>query len=273
MRRILILAALSLLFLATPASATGGDPGGRTGGGVNPGPNGDPIIFAISDGTKPPPRGTGASSMVCTLNELTTATGGFAGPGKPVTDPVEGERYFVVCLYPDHTGFVRLITYQPGVNLVDAGTLARQAFRILPLDYPLPSTAPPRTSRQLVGVRTWLWIDPADFRPVSASVEIPGLLVTATATPQRVRWHMGDVEHELTCDGPGTPYDAAIPDAYHHTDCSYVFQQSGDTTITAFIDWSVTWTASDGTAGALPAVSRGSSFAVPVDQRQAVING
>jgi len=258
-----------LVVVADPAAAGNGE------GGTYEGPNGDPIIFAISDGANAPPRGTGAASMICTINDPPTATQpGFVGPGPVQHDPIPGEKYLVVCLYPGTaSGFIRLIVYQPGINVVDGATLARQAFRILPLDYPLPSTAPPRTSRQLVGVRTWLWIDPADFRPISASVEIPGLLVTATATPQRVRWQMGDADHEVTCASPGTPYDTTIPDDAQHTDCSYVFQQSGDTTITAFIDWTVTWTASDGTGGALPGVSRGSSFPVPVDQRQAVING
>jgi hypothetical protein len=186
-------------------------------------------------------------------------------------DPIEGERYYVVCLDANNHGFVREIVYQPGVNVVDAPTLARQAFRILPLDYPVPSTAPPRTARQLAGVRTWLWIDPADYRPVSATVEVPGLSVTATARPTNVRWNMGSDPDPVRCDGPGTAYDPRRPDGEQTTNCSYVFQRSGDVTVVVRIDWEVAWTATDGSGGTLPAVTRGVSFAVPVDQRQAII--
>ena len=52
-----------------------------------------------------------------------------------------------------------------------------------------------------------------------------------------------------------------------------MFQHSGARTITAVIDWEVTWRATDGTSGTLPIVSRGTSFPMDVEQRQAVING
>ena len=210
--------------------------------------------------------------MVCTLHDPASQFD-LVGPGPLATNPVAGEQYFVVCTDADGDTFVRVITYQPGVNVIDAPTLARQAFKILPLDYPLPSTAPPASQPQLVGVRTWLWIDPADYRPITASVAVPGLEVTATATPQQVRWLMGDADHVVTCDGPGTPYAAAVPDDAQHTDCSYVFQRSGDVTVTAVIDWVVTWRATDGSGGTLPTVSRGTSFPLAVAQRQAIING
>lgn len=271
MRRVVVAAILLLAFWPAGALATG-DP--TPHGGASGAPNGDPEIFAIGDGSTPPARGGGAASMVCTLHELSPAsTVSFVAPGPAVRDPIAGEQYFVVCVSRDGQTFVRLITYQPGVNVVDASTLARQAFKTLPLSYPLPATAPPRDQPQLVGVRTWLWIDPSDFRPVTASVEIPGLQVTATATPTRVRWSMGDADHVVTCDGPGTAYDPSLPDGAQHSDCSYVFQHSGARTITAIIDWAVTWEATDGTGGALPIVSRGTSFPMDVEQRQAVING
>ncbi len=265
---------LIVCVLVAVALLTGTAHAGNGRGGATETPNGDPEIFAIGDGSTPPTRGGGAASMVCTLHELSPAsTVSFVAPGPQVHDPIAGAQYFVVCTDADGHAFVRLITYQPGVNVVDAATLARQAFKILPLSYPLPSTAPPSDQPQLVGVRTWMWIDPADYRSLTASVEIPGLEVTATATPQRVRWLMGDADHVVACDGPGTPYDPSVPDGAQHSDCSYVFQHSGTQTITAIIDWAVTWKATDGTGGALPTVSRGTSFPVGVEQRQAVING
>jgi hypothetical protein len=83
---------------------------------------------------------------------------------------------------------------------------------------------------------------------------------------------MGSPSDEVRCDGPGTPYDASRPDDAQRTDCSYVFQRSGDVVITVYIDWEVTWAASDGTGGVLPPVSRGNTFVASVDQRQGIIN-
>ena len=244
--------------------------GERPRGGANGGTGtDDPEVWAISDGAVPPRR-PAAARVICSLREPTVAGGQEAlAPGEVITNPVEGETYFLICDFPDGTFFVRQIVYRPGVSIIDAATLARQAYRILPLSYPHPSTAPP--GRQLAGVRTWLWIDPADFRTVTASVEVPGLVVTATATPERVRWQMGSPTNEVTCDGPGTPYDPSRADGAQQTTCSYVFQRSDDVVVTVYIDWTVTWEASDGTGGVLPSVARGRSFVASVDQRQAVI--
>jgi hypothetical protein len=226
-------------------------------------------VFAISDGSLPARR-SGAAGVRCTLHDLAAAGGEGVAPGALAGTPIEGDTYFVVCGFPTGAYLVRQIVYRPGVNVVDAGTLARQAFRMLPLSHPRPSTAPP--DGQLVGVRTWLWIDPDDYRTVTASVDVPGLEVTATATPQRVRWQMGSPRDEVRCDGPGTPYSPSRGGAAQHTPCSYVFQRSGAVPITVYIDWVVTWQASDGTSGVLPPLSRGTSFVAPVEQRQAVIN-
>lgn len=57
---------------------------------------------------------------------------------------------------------------------------------------------------------------------------------------------MGD-GNTVTCDGPGTPYDAAEPNAT--TNCSYTWstpsdsQPSGTYRVTATIEFAVTWTA------------------------------
>lgn len=228
----------------------------------------------MSPGANPPPRGSGRASMVCTLNYPSPANStGFAAPGTPVRspDPIEGNTYFVVCLDTNGRGFIRQITYQRASSILDAPTLARQAFRILPLDYPTPYTAPPRETRQLAGVRSWMWIDPSDYRTVTATVEIPGLAVTATATPRNVRWKMAPDAPVTSCDGPGKAYDPARPDNEQRSDCSYVYQRSGKVTAAVNIDWQVEWAASDGTAGTLPPVTRGVSFPMTVDQRQAII--
>jgi hypothetical protein len=213
--------------------------------------------------------------VTCGLFEVggVAGAGVSLGVGGSATDPVEGRPYFVVCKNTDGVVvYQRLITYQPSTPTVDAATLARQAYRELPLLYPQPFTAPPANVSQLVGVRTWFWIDPTQWQPRSATAAVPGLSATVTAEPTLVRWNTGDGT-TITCNGPGTPYDSNRPDDQQHSDCSHVFQHDGQHDIRATIVWRVRWTASDGTGGALPDVERATQFPLQAEQRQAVING
>ena len=178
-----------------------------------------------------------------------------------------GESYWIVCT----DGYVNRIVYDPA-NAIDPATLARRAFNELPLIYPRPRTAPPATAKQLVGIRTWLWVDPGDWQTMSASAAIPGLAASVTAQPTRTIWEMGDGS-TVTCDGPGTPYDPGRPDADQSTECSHVYQHDGTYTVLATIEWSVTWSATNGAGGNLGTVQRSTQFPLTVEQRQAVITG
>ena len=139
--------------------------------------------------------------------------------------------------------------------------VAQQAVKQLGLSSPQVEMAPPDGSPQLVGVATWLWIDPAAWRPLSASATAGPVTTTATATPTKVVWDMGDGQ-SVTCDGPGTPYSASDPSAT--TDCSYVWPKAGSFTVTATIYWSATWTASGAAGGGSLGVQAGPASAVPV---------
>ncbi len=139
--------------------------------------------------------------------------------------------------------------------------VAQQAVKHLGLSSPQVEMAPPDGSPQLVGVATWLWVDPTGWHPVSASASAGGVTTTATATPTKVVWDMGD-GHSVACDGPGTPYSASDPSAT--TDCSYVWPQAGSFAVTATIYWSVTWTASGAAGGGSLGVQAGPGSTVPV---------
>jgi len=213
--------------------------------------------------------------VTCGLFEITGVLGGGVtlGVGNSATDPVEGNVYVLVCRNKDGAiVYQQLITYKPTTSVVDAATLARQAYRELPLLYPQPFTAPPANVSQLVGVRTWFWIDAAQWQPRSATAAVPGLSATVTALPSAVRWDMGDGT-TVTCDGPGTPYNLSRPDGDQHSDCSHVFQHDGSHDVRATIEWRVRWTGSDGSSGTLPDVTRATQFPLVAEQRQAVING
>ena len=139
--------------------------------------------------------------------------------------------------------------------------VAEQAARQLGLGSPTIEMAPPDGSAQLVGVASWLWIDPAAWRAVSASATAGPVTTTATATPTKVVWNMGDGD-SVTCDGPGTPYSASDPNAT--TACSYTWPAPGRFTVTATVYWSVAWTATGAPGGGNLGVQAGQPAEVPV---------
>src|SRR3954451_9355558 len=157
MRR-LIAGLLVLVVCAQPAQAKDVPVGAEIG------PGGQPKVWVSTPGADPPGSAGGSGTVTCGLYSGGTDSGVWLGTGDPVTAPVEGEHYWIVC----SDGYVNFITYTL-TDLIDGATLARRAFNELPLLYPRPRTAPPATANQLVGVRTWLWVDPDDWRPMSAT--------------------------------------------------------------------------------------------------------
>ena len=166
----------------------------------------------------------------------------------------------------------------PGTNTVTAPPpviVAQQATKQLDLPSTGIEMAPPTTSPQLVNVSTWLWLNPATWKPYTATASIDGVSATATATPQKVVWNMGD-GNTVTCDGPGTPYDPSQPNAT--TTCSYTWaapsnsQTGGVYQVTATIEWQVTWTAvgaaGGGNLGLVPGPA--DHVAIAVTESQAI---
>lgn len=131
--------------------------------------------------------------------------------------------------------------------------------------------------QQLVGVETWLWVDPADWQAVTPPPLVLGpITVTVTFTPDRVEWDMGDGSDVVTCEGPGTAYDRSKPEDEQSTDCSYTYERSsarerdrryrGEATIR----WTVTATITGQPSPDLPEVSSSEPFALRVAESQAV---
>jgi hypothetical protein len=195
----------------------------------------------------------------------------FPGVGLQVASLVEGQMYWRFCVNAagERVSY-RLFIYEPGVPPVSGAELAVMARSEVILELPEPRANPPVTAEQLVGVKTWLWLDRADWQPASATATVPGISATVTATPVATEWAMGDGETEH-CDGPGTPYT----DGARTTDCGHVYSiastnESGglyDAMVT--VVWRVRWTASDGTGGDLGTLRRTTPFQLQVGERQA----
>ncbi len=160
---------------------------------------------------------------------------------------------------------------------VNPAFLAREAVARLPLATPSIEMAPPTASDQLVNVSTWLWINPTAWRERSAAASAGPVTATATATPARVVWNMGDGD-KVTCVGPGSPYNPSRPNGT--TDCSYTWRQSsagqpdGAYEVTATVYWRVTWSASGARGGGNLGLVAGPSarLAVRVAESEAINN-
>ena len=165
---------------------------------------------------------------------------------------------------------------KPGTKKPTPAQLAQVARNELGLPSPAIEANP--AAEQLVGLPTWLWLDRAEWKTVSATASVPGISVTARAKPTSVTWTMGD-GHTVTCKGPGTAYSAGTnnPKSASPT-CGYTFPSSsagqpGEAfAVSATVRWTVTWTGA-GRAGTFPAMTTTSTAAFRVAESQSVGSG
>lgn len=120
-----------------------------------------------------------------------------------------------------------------------------------------------------VGVPVWLWTDP--WEPLTEEVTLRGYSITATATPTRVDWSMGDGSG-ITCTTAGTPFSTSYG-FVESPDCGYIYQQQSDNqpgrtfTVTGTMTWDVQWV---GAATGSTATTTDDSIAVMIGEYQTV---
>jgi hypothetical protein len=177
---------------------------------------------------------------------------------------------------PQHTWFVP----KGGQPAVDPLTLAHRAERQLPLVPPRIGMAPEPPAYTYVGLDTWLWIDPAQWKPLNMSAKAGPTSVRVTASPVRVAWDMG--ESSTTCAGPGRAWVAGMTDAAT-TDCSYTYTRTSDFEpgkqfpVSVLIVYRVDWrcsgicTTAEGSLGEVD--SQAAHAAEKVSERQTVVTG
>ncbi|WP_017601131.1 hypothetical protein [Nocardiopsis lucentensis] len=125
----------------------------------------------------------------------------------------------------------------------------------------------------------WLWVDGAQWEPVSATASVSSGSVTVTATPDTVRWDMGDGT-VVECDGPGTVFSASFDDAGAPSpDCGHTYtrastgQPHGRFPVTATLTWTVEWTTTTGGGGSLDPLTTSASRGVRVREVHALVTG
>lgn len=232
--------------VATPGDALTGTPTpdrGGTGASQGPCPPGQVASYSL--------QMEGGQPVKAQPGDLNPITGAPVAPGS--------ELEAVLC----NGNYLTTVVIPPGGPGVTAAQLARQAFSTFQVTAPLPRFSP---AQSVVGVQTWLWLDQG-WSPRSATATVPGLSATVTAEPSRAVWDMGDGD-ETVCDGPGKAWDPNQPNAT--TDCSYTYPVAGHFTVTVTVYYTTTWSASNGTAGQLAAITGRTSVPVTVNEIQAV---
>ncbi|XBP92037.1 hypothetical protein VK199_20685 [Micromonospora sp. CCTCC AA 2012012] len=228
--------------------STGGNQGGGSGDDGSGGGGGDGCYWAPVDVGLPPPPGKGPEggwySRTCVANGL-------------------GSQEVPVWL-----------DQAPTVNLTALAQTARSRLRLpSPQIHTNPTTAP----FVLVQVPVWLWVDPVTWGARSATASVPGVSVTATATPTQVVWSFGDGSDDLTCTGPGKPWKPGT-DPRASSPCGHTYTSSSAVAVgaafrlRATVTWSVTWSGA-GSGGTLAPLTTTSTVSVRVAESQAIVGG
>ena len=162
---------------------------------------------------------------------------------------------------------------QPGAG-PSAEELAQRARDQLRLGAPSIAASP--AGDQLVNLPTWMWLAEG-WAPVSATASVPGVSVTATATPTSVTWAMGDGQ-TVTCAGPGTPFAPGGDPTEESPDCGYTYRRSSAAqpgqayAVSATVNWTVTW-AGAGEDGTFPDLTTTGTAQFRVAEAQSLNNG
>jgi hypothetical protein len=274
-----------------------GQPGGRDGGKATP-PLGDRLLGGNSNlahcsyvrsGFQPPANGvqtvafhpvTGRSTDAQLISVVAPRRRGSVvaqGPGQG------GAWYSYQCSGPGiRDGLYRAPVWMPdgqppgaAAPLPSPQEMAQRARSQLRLPGPTIMSNPAGT--QLVTLPTWLWLDRATWSTQAATASVPGVSVTAVATPTSVAWSMGDGIN-VTCAGPGTPFPAGGDAAASSPDCGHTYHRSSASApgqqfpATATVHWTVTWSGA-GAAGTFPDMTTSANTAFRVAEAQALGTG
>ncbi|MEU0947560.1 ATP/GTP-binding protein [Streptomyces canus] len=192
-------------------------------------------------------------------------------------EPGDGAVYEQTCGWGgvDGNTIVRMVWLAdpPPQATVDPAVLAQRAVDSMTLLG--PDIASPRAAgKYTVGVPMWMWVNQSatTYGPNTASASAGGITVTATAKVSKIVWKMGDGA-SVTCNGPGTPYQASEGMAQSPT-CGHVYSKtsagakSGRFPVTATSTWTIDWQGG-GQAGQLTEI-RQTNVQVAIGELQVV---
>lgn len=247
---------------AAPAFASPQDP-------IPPRPNNWGYVFGAQ---QPGQSGAGGASQGTTGSQPASGSGSTSGPGSV---PICGLwRLGIAACQPIPIPGNPNPAAPPQAS---PAQLAAQAWQQLPIPTPQVATAPPRGSDGLVGLSEWFWV--TNWSQKTATVQAGAVWATVTAQPTNLTISPGGGLPSVSCAGPGTAYDPTRSADLQQSRCSYTYVRSsaglpGSTyQVTVTVTWGGTWVGSGGAGGALPAVTRSTTFSLRVAEGQAVTGG
>jgi hypothetical protein len=185
-------------------------------------------------------------------------------------DGVSNEWYRQICYLPD---MPPRDTEPQGASwrrfeYVAPELLAQVAVDDVLAEIPTQTIETSPQTEAMVAIPTWFWVEGVPTEGVTASASIPGVTVTATASPGGVEYDFGDGT-TLACQGIGTPYaDGAT------SDCTHTYERAGTYTVAATILWTGTYTVNGGPPQPIEtAVARTATFDLAVNEAQAINTG
>lgn len=161
---------------------------------------------------------------------------------------------------------------------VDAAAVARTLLDRLDIPRPQMNTSPQAPVKALVGLETWLWVEPAQWTPLELSASLGGTTVTVTARPIQSRWDMG--EGTKACGGPGRVWRKGLGQKAT-TPCGYTYKRTSvrepndKYDVSAVMRYAITWTctgdcsAGSGDLGTLDSLA--DTAQLEVGERQSVV--
>ncbi len=179
-----------------------------------------------------------------------------------------GYVYVQECLFADGSESVDWVVIEEAepVDVVDA---ARAELVELVPD-PVVGMSPGVDINHLVGLATWVWLDEAP-QSVTATVAIPGLSTTATATAVSLWFTPGDGGDRVECplDAPVYSQDESAEPCAHTFERVSAHSSSGRWPALVEVEWEVTWTNTLGDSGTADPIVTSSLFELEVIELQA----
>lgn len=187
-----------------------------------------------------------------------------------------GAWYLMTCpdvLSPSGNAFTTQTTIvwlaSPPATAPDPATLAASAESQLKLGTPAIETSPRPGLATFPGVNVWAWVPASSWSSKSATATAAGESVTVTATPTYSTWNFGDGV-TVTCQGPGTVYQASDGPNPVSPTCGHAYTQPGSYAETVTVHWRVTWKGA-GQAGAFNDLTTTTRAPVTVGESEAVV--
>jgi len=189
------------------------------------------------------------------------ALGGVASP--------PGRWYVGTCGYPPTASLTRFRVFgtPPGPQL-----LADEAVRALRLPQPVIRVNPAPPADQIVHLPTWVWLGPQSWGRRTATASVPGMSVTATATPVRLVLSTrtaGGASASVTCQGPGTAWTPGRDASSPSPTCGHRFTAPGSYPLQVTVTWNVSW-AGGGVSGTAPAMTTTAALTLRVIEEPAL---